>query len=137
MNNIKTAYSMRERAPWEDRPFETDVLAGGWAETIITLIERGPVDDGDIPSKVARDELVSRGFAARVIVNQKEAGNVATYAGRELYKQLVDAPSLAEAIAKRQANPRFLNDLWKSQQPRECGSCGYTAEPDCTTCNEA
>jgi hypothetical protein len=137
MNNIKTAYSMRERAPWEDRPFQTDVLHCSWAENIIALIERGPVDDGDIPSKVARDELVSRGFAARVIVNQKEAGNVATYAGRELYKQLVDAPSLAEAIAKRQANPRFLNDLWKSQQPRECGSCGYTAEPDCTTCNEA
>ncbi|SAK59606.1 hypothetical protein AWB81_01868 [Caballeronia arationis] len=135
MSTIKTAYTMRDHAPWEDRPFDTDVLPGGWAETIIALIERGPVGDGDIPSKVARDELMSRGFAARVIVNQKEAGNVATYAGRELYKQLVDAPSLAEAIAKRQANLNFLNDLWKSQQPPECGSCGYTAEPDCSTCS--
>lgn len=113
---MKTAYSMRKREAWEDRPIETLDLQTGWAETIIVLIEQGPVDDGDLPSKAARDSLLHHGFACKAIVHQEEAGNLATYRGRELYKQLVDAPTLKEAIAKRRANPNFLNDLWKSQQ---------------------
>jgi hypothetical protein len=127
---------MRKQLPHEDRPIETNNLESGWTETLIALIERGPVDDGDIPSKRARDSLLHHGFACKAIVHQQEAGNLATYRGRELYKQLVDAPSLKEAIAKRQANPNFLNDLWKSQQPKPaCGSCGYTADPACVACN--
>lgn len=112
---MKTAYAMRKREAWEDRPIDTEILHGGWAETIIALVENGPLDDGDIPSKAARDELIHRGFATKAIVNQQEAGNLATYRGRDLYKQLVDAPTMKEAIAKRQATPNFLNELWKSQ----------------------
>jgi hypothetical protein len=112
---LKTAYAMRKQEPWEDRPIDTCNLPSGWTDVIIALIERGPLDDGDVPSKSARDALIHRGFATKAIVNQQEAGNLATYHGRELYKQLVDAPTLKEAIAKRQANPNFQNDLWKSQ----------------------
>lgn len=113
---MKTAYAMRARLPHEDRPLDTDVLCDGWAEVIICLVEQGPVDDGDIPSKSARNELIHRGFASKVIVQGEEAGNVATYRGRDLYCQLVDAFPLKDAIAKRRANPNFLNDLWKSQK---------------------
>lgn len=112
---MKTAYACRARLSHEDRPIDTDVLPSGWAETIMLLVEQGPVDDGDVPSKTARNALIHRGFATKVIVGQQEAGNVATYHGRDLYCQLVDAFPLKEAIAKRRANPNFLNDLWKSQ----------------------
>jgi hypothetical protein len=103
MSEIKTAYSQRPIAPWEDEAIETSELPSGWTDTLIALIEKGPVYDGNIPSKVARDALIERGFAAYVIIGQQEGGCVATYYGRELYCQLVDAPSLKEAIAKRQA----------------------------------
>jgi hypothetical protein len=116
MNEIKTAYSRRQQAPWEDEAIDTSKLPSGWAGTIILLVENGPIDDGDFPSKSARNEMIRQGFAAKVIFHQQEAGTAATYLGRELYCQLVDAARLKDAIAKRQANPNFLNDLWKSQQ---------------------
>jgi hypothetical protein len=117
MSEIKTAYSQRSRQPWEDKPIDTTDLPSGWAETLITLIENGPVDDGDIPSKSARDALLGRGLSAKVIVNQQEAGNVATYYGRSLYCQLIDASNLKEALAKRMATPDFIHKLWQSQNP--------------------
>jgi hypothetical protein len=67
MSEIKTAYSQRSRQPWEDKPIDTTDLPSGWAETLITLIENGPVDDGDIPSKSARDALLGRGLSAKVM----------------------------------------------------------------------
>ncbi|WP_144106661.1 hypothetical protein [Paraburkholderia sp. BCC1886] len=99
-----TAYSKRVRAPWEDEAIDTSRLPSGWTDVLICLIERGPVDDGDIPSKSARNALLEAGFAAKVIIDQKEAGNVATYYGRALYCQLVDEDNLEAAIAKRQAS---------------------------------
>lgn len=117
-NQMKTAYAMRERASWEDEPFDTSLLPDGWAETIILLIEsEDPVDDGDFPSKIARNALIEYGYAAKAVLHGEQVGTVATYKGGYLYCQLVDRyPNLKAAIEFRRANPNFLNDLWKSQR---------------------
>ncbi|MBB5409340.1 hypothetical protein HDG34_003281 [Paraburkholderia sp. HC6.4b] len=100
---MKTPFAQRTREHWESSPIETDDLPCGWTDVLIQLIENGPVDDGDVASKPARDALIECGFAAKVIIGQQEAGTCATYYGRELYCQLIDEWGLHEAIAKRQA----------------------------------
>jgi hypothetical protein len=140
---VKTLYSLRERQAHEDTPYDTSTLPSGWAETIIKVVESSkPVDDGDFPSKHARDVLISQGYLAKVVLNGEQAGTVATYKGGYLYCQLVDIyPSVRAAIAFRRTQPNFLNDLWKAQNPaeakhsEECGACGYTADPDCRPCS--
>lgn len=137
---VKTLYSLRERQPWEDTPFDTSILPSGWAETILKLVESSkPVDDGDFPSKHARDILIKHGYAAYVVLNGEQAGCVATYKGGYLYCQLVDKNGLKEAITHRQTRPNFLNEIWKEQnssaRQAECGACGYTADPDCRPCS--
>jgi hypothetical protein len=117
---MKTLYELREREAWEDKPYDTSELPSGWAETIIKLVESDtPVDDGDFPSKQARDMLIKHGYATYVVLKGRQAGCVATYKGSYLYCQLVGSKSynLAQAIRIRQANLNFLNELWKSQQP--------------------
>jgi hypothetical protein len=100
---VKTLFAQRTHEHWENTPIETDNLPDGWSDVLIQLIECGPVDDGDIASKSARDALIERGFAAKVIISRQEAGTCATYYGRELYCQLVDEWGLHEAITKRHA----------------------------------
>jgi hypothetical protein len=139
---IKTLYSLRAREPWEVEPFDTSELPSGWAETIIKLVESDtPVDDGDFPSKHARDMLIKHGYAAYVVLKGEQAGCVATYKGGYLYNQLIGCKGylLEEAIAYRKTRPNFLNEIWKEQNPKaameECGACGYTADPDCRPCS--
>lgn len=120
MSELKTLYALREREPHEDKPYDTSILPSGWAETIIKVVEgKGSTDAGDFPSKYARDVMIREGYLANICWNGEQIGTVATYKGGYLYSQLVGSKSygLAEAIKIRQANPNFLNELWKSQQP--------------------
>ena len=52
--------------------------------------EKGPLDDGDIPSKTGRDLLVHEGFMTQVIVAREQGFNACTYKGANAYK-LLDA----------------------------------------------
>lgn len=119
---MKTAYALRERESHEDEPYNTDVLEPGWVEVIILLVEEGPVEDGDFPSKVARDSLIAHGYAQYVVLKNMQAGCVATYKGGYLYCQLFDKyPGLAEAIAFHKANPYFLRELFNRQRREALG----------------
>lgn len=42
----------------------------------------GPLEDGDVPSKSARDSLLDKGFVAKVIVKGEDGYNACTYKGR-------------------------------------------------------
>lgn len=42
-----------------------DALSGAELDVLMALRNRGPLDDGDVPSKTGRDGLVARGFVQR------------------------------------------------------------------------
>lgn len=97
---MKTLYLKRERKNYEDEPIDTSMLKEDCAAQLIQLIRMGPVYDGNILCKSHRDMLISAGFAAKVIVNQEEAGTCATYYGRMLFNQLMDVDNFKEGLKK-------------------------------------
>jgi hypothetical protein len=85
------------------------VLSGGEIDTLVALVESGPLWDGDVPSKASRDRLIERGFATRCVVRGEDGWQAATYRGRDAYKaHFGDADTLAEAKANRIAR-RAIN----------------------------
>lgn len=43
----------------------TGVFSGAETDVLLALYDRGPLDDGDIPSKAGRDSLIDRGIVDR------------------------------------------------------------------------
>ena len=41
------------------------IMRGAELDTLIALVEQGPLWDGDLPSKTGRDCLIERGLAVR------------------------------------------------------------------------
>jgi hypothetical protein len=73
-------------------------------DTLVALVERGPLWDGDVPSKSGRDELISSGLAVRVIAHAQDGYTAATYAGRDAYKKhFGNADTIDQARATRLA----------------------------------
>lgn len=48
----------------------------------------GPLEDGDVPSKIARDKLVEGGYMAKVVVNGEDGYNACTHKGAWSYRLL-------------------------------------------------
>ena len=70
------------------------------------LIEtyKGPLQDGDIPSKSGRDQLIELGLAVRVIHDRADGCTSATYFGRDVYKYIHGkSATLEEAITHHNA----------------------------------
>lgn len=61
-------------------------MTGGEIDTIAAAFESGPLWDGDVPSKSARDTLTVDGFMQRVVVKGEEGFNACTYLGARLYR---------------------------------------------------
>ena len=84
--------------------------------TLVALVESGPLPDGDIPSKTGRDCLIESGLAVRILVNGEDGYTAATYKGRDAYKEYYgtalggSADTVAEAKANRLAM-KFLKGL--------------------------
>lgn len=55
-------------------------------DTLVALVEQGPLWDGDVPSKSGRDALLEKGLAVRVVVKGADGYTAATYRGRDAYK---------------------------------------------------
>jgi len=84
-------------------------MTGAEIDTLIALVERGPLWDGDVPSKWGRDDLIDKGLAVRIVVNGADGYTAATYKGRDAYMQHFGtslgggADTIAEARANRLA----------------------------------
>lgn len=79
-------------------------MTGAEIDTLIALIENGPLWDGDVPSKSGRDSLIDKGLAVRVVVKLQDGFTAATLAGRDAYKQRYGGEdTMKEAKAFRQA----------------------------------
>lgn len=61
-------------------------LTNAEIDTITAAYKIGPLYDGDVPSKSARDNLVNSGFIAKITVDKQEGFNACTYKGARLYK---------------------------------------------------
>ena len=82
-------------------------MNGAERDTLIALVERGPLWDGDVPSKQGRNSLIERRMATKVIVNGEDGWQAATYAGRDAYRALYPGPdgpadTISEAKVNRQ-----------------------------------
>jgi hypothetical protein len=84
-------------------------FTGAEIDTLVALIECGPISHGYEPSKSARDSLIERGLAVSIINKLEDGWTAATLAGRDAYKAhfgtALDgkADTLREAYAARLA----------------------------------
>lgn len=85
-----------------DTQTQNKPLTGAELDTLVALVERGPLDDGDVPSKSGRNSLLDRGLAVRVVVNGQDGYTAATYDGRDAYTQRYGADTMREAMQNRQ-----------------------------------
>ena len=80
-------------------------LSGAEKDTLICLVESGPLWDGDVPSKHGRDLLLEKGLAVKIVVNGEDGWQAATYLGREAYKEMFPGPDgLADTIRQAKVN---------------------------------
>lgn len=77
-------------------------ITGAQLDTLIALVENGPLDDGHVPSKSARDDLVQQEFAAKVVHKGEQGYQAATYKGSSLYCRIFGGSNtIREAKAYR------------------------------------
>ncbi|MCE2692510.1 MAG: hypothetical protein LW862_22380 [Rubrivivax sp.] len=75
-------------------------MTGAEKDTLIALVEQGPLWDGDVPSKTGRDALLAQGLAVRVVVKGEDGWQAATYAGRDAYREMFPGPDGPAATIK-------------------------------------
>lgn len=61
-------------------------MSGGEIDTIVCAFEKGPLFDGDVPSKSARNQLVVDGLMAHVVVKGEDGYNACTHSGAWAYR---------------------------------------------------
>ncbi|HHA2844576.1 hypothetical protein [Stenotrophomonas maltophilia] len=93
----------------------TDNLSGAALDTLIALVEEGPLWDGDLPSKRGRTELLDLGMAVCIVVKGQDGYQAATYAGRIAYCGLFGEERMDAAKAARIAGREFRNAIHRSR----------------------
>lgn len=76
-------------------------LSNAEESTLNACHSNGPLEDGDVPSKSARDSLLDKGFVSKVIVKGEDGYNACTYKGR-----------LALSAAKSKLKLSVINDIY-------------------------
>lgn len=79
----------------------TKDFTGGELDTLIALVERGPLSDGDVPSKVGRDTLIKLGFAMKTVIKGEDGFQVVTEKGLTAYLKRYNSSTIREAIENR------------------------------------
>lgn len=77
------------------------ILTGGEIDTLVKIVEQGPVDDGGLPSKVGRNGLLKLKFIAEVVVDRQYWHYAATPLGLNWYLTHFNAPNINDAITNR------------------------------------
>jgi len=62
------------------------LLSGAAKDTLNALVNKGPLYDGDVPSKSGRDELLDLGLANKACVKGEQGYQTANYMGWEVSK---------------------------------------------------
>lgn len=90
-------------------------LSGAALDTLIALVEEGPLWDGDLPSKRGRTELLHLGMAVCIVVKGQDGYQAATYAGRVAYCAHFGEERMANAKAARIARRSVINAIHRSR----------------------
>ncbi|MCU1114361.1 hypothetical protein [Stenotrophomonas maltophilia] len=91
-------------------------LSGAALDTLIALVEEGPLWDGDLPSKRGRTELLDLGMAVCIVVKGQDGYQAATYAGRVAYCAHFGEERMADAKAARVAGRAITNAIHRSRE---------------------
>lgn len=91
--------------------FDNLLSSGAVMDTLIALIERGPLEDGDVPSKNGRDTLIARGFAQRVVVKRQDGFTAATIKGAALYRYAFGNGDTLKQAAERRVAERVISSV--------------------------
>lgn len=71
-------------------------------DSLIALLETGPLWDGDVPSKSGRDELIEMGLAVRIVSKAEDGYTACTYKGARIYCHMYGADTIHEAKKNRE-----------------------------------
>jgi hypothetical protein len=85
-------------------PSKEPELQGKHIDTLICLVENGPLWCGDVPSKTARDDLIEWGYAINTYVKCEGGYHAITEKGVDVYCKLFGGNTPLEAMTKRKAN---------------------------------
>lgn len=106
---------------------------GGALDSLIALVENGPLWDGNVPSKTGRDMLITHGLAVRVVADTAKEGwsdgyTAATYLGRDVYSfYFGQSSTMKEAKAFRVAQRAVRNahaiELATGSEFPKCTNC--------------
>jgi hypothetical protein len=106
------------------------VANGAVLDTLVALIERGPLDDGSVPSKRGRDTLIAHGCAQRVIMRSEDGYTAATLKGADLYRYAFgNADTLKQAAERRTAERAIAN-----ARTIQLKQASVTTHAECTHC---
>lgn len=67
---------------------EVQAMNGAERDCIYAAYQRGPLDDGDVPSKSGRNSLLEKGYMAKVVVKGEDGYNACTHKGGWAYRLL-------------------------------------------------
>jgi hypothetical protein len=79
-------------------------ISNGELDTLMALCDWGPVSDGDVPGKDARDSLIDKGLATKVVIKGgREGYQAATSRGLAVYRARMAqaATRFAEELAEK------------------------------------
>ena len=76
-------------------------LSGAEIDTLIAIVERGPLRDGGLPSKVGRNGLLSSGLIAQVVIDKDYWFYAATPSGLEWYLTRYKADNIRDGKDNR------------------------------------
>lgn len=88
-----------------EQPKSSENKTGFCFDTLVALVERGPLEAGDVPSKGGLGDFLKRGYAVQIVNGGAAGFYAANDKGAQLYiNHVLPGKRLSEAIAKRQAD---------------------------------
>lgn len=85
--------------------------SGNLTDSLIALLEAGPLWDGDVPSKSGRDSLIEMGLAVRVIMKGEQGYTACTYTGGQVYCNMYGGDSISESVGNRKRAIELQNGM--------------------------
>lgn len=116
--------------PDQAEEFNKLLASGAVVDTLIGLIENGPLEDGDVPSKNGRDQLIDQGCAQRIVVRGSDGFTAATLKGAALYRWAFDNADTLKQAKERRIALRAIN----SARAIKLKPISESAHVQCTNC---